>query len=59
MDPNKKLTQEDLNRLEMQFETPKIDLNAIDYDLYIKTHSDILARILFVYAKLNPGIKYV
>ena len=26
---------------------------------YIETHADILAKILFIYAKLNPGIKYV
>lgn len=48
-----------MNRLEMQFETPKMDLTADDLDHYIKTHSDILARILFVYAKLNAGLKYV
>lgn len=59
LDPNKKLTTEDLDRLEMQFETPKIDLSADDLDNYIRTHSDVLARILFVYAKLNAGLKYV
>ena len=48
-----------MDRLEMQFETPKMDLTADDLDNYIKTHSDILARILFVYAKLNAGLKYV
>ena len=26
---------------------------------YIETHADVLHRILFIYAKLNPGIKYV
>lgn len=36
-----------------------MDLTADDLDHYIKTHSDILARILFVYAKLNAGLKYV
>ena len=25
---------------------------------YIETHSDVLARILFIYAKLNPGVRY-
>ena len=30
-----------------------------DRDKRIETHSDILTRILFVYAKLNPGVKYV
>lgn len=59
LDPKKKLTIEDLDRLEMQFETPKIDLSPEDLDNYIRTHSDVLARILFVYAKLNAGLKYV
>lgn len=26
---------------------------------YIESHADVLHRILFIYAKLNPGIKYV
>lgn len=26
---------------------------------YIEAHSDALARILFIYARLNAGIKYV
>ena len=30
-----------------------------DLDNYIETHGDSLGRILFVYAKLNPGVKYV
>lgn len=59
LDSNRKLTIEDMDRLEMQFETPKMDLTADDLEKYIKTHSDILARILFVYAKLNAGLKYV
>mmetsp|Transcript_6830 Transcript_6830/g.11026 ORF Transcript_6830/g.11026 Transcript_6830/m.11026 type:complete len:117 (-) Transcript_6830:352-702(-) len=28
-------------------------------DNFIKTQSDALGRILFVYAKLNPGISYI
>ena len=59
LDSNRKLTIEDMDRLEMQFETPKMDLTAEDLESYIRTHSDILARILFVYAKLNAGLKYV
>jgi hypothetical protein len=59
LDTNKTLTLADLDRLEMQFETPKMDLSAEDLDKYITTHSDMLARILFVYAKLNAGLKYV
>ena len=27
--------------------------------MYIESHSDALARILFIYAPLNKGIKYV
>ena len=30
-----------------------------DRAAYIDTHSDVLARVLFIYAKLNPGVKYV
>jgi TBC1 domain family member 13 len=26
---------------------------------YIETHADVLHRVLFIYAKLNPGVKYV
>ena len=25
----------------------------------METHADVLAKILFIYAKLNPGVKYV
>ena len=25
----------------------------------IETHADAMARILYIYAKLNPGLKYV
>ena len=30
-----------------------------DVNNYIETHADVLHRILFIYAKLNPGIKYI
>lgn len=36
-----------------------MDILQKDRDLYIETHADILSRILFIYAKLNTGIKYV
>ena len=26
---------------------------------YIETHADVLARVLFIYGKLNPGVRYV
>lgn len=25
----------------------------------VEKHADVLARILFIYAKINPGMKYV
>lgn len=34
-------------------------MKADDLKNYIETHADVLHRILFIYAKLNPGIKYV
>ena len=45
--------------LETQFTMPIIEYTTEMLDDYIYTHSDILARILFVYAKLNAGLKYV
>lgn len=43
----------------MQSETKKSDLKAEDLAKYIESHADVLHRILFIYAKLNPGIKYI
>lgn len=37
----------------------KAELSANDRKNYIETHADVMSRILFLYAKLNPGIKYV
>lgn len=34
-------------------------MKADDTQNYIETHADVLHRILFIYAKLNPGIKYI
>lgn len=42
-----------------QAETKKAELTLDDKKYYIETHADVLARVLFIYAKLNPGIKYV
>jgi hypothetical protein len=25
----------------------------------VEKHADVIARILFIYAKLNPGVRYV
>jgi len=46
-------------RLKRQSELKKSELNAEDKEKYIETHADVLSRILFIHAKLNPGIKYV
>ena len=37
----------------------KQDLTKDDYDFYIDSHIDCLARVLFVYAKLNSGVRYI
>ena len=52
-------TEEDTKRLLMQAETKKSDLSAADKTNYIDSHFDAIARVLFIYAKLNPGIRYV
>ena len=49
----------DLERLLRQAEQKKSELSVEDRANYIETHADVLARVLFVYAKLNPGIRYV
>lgn len=56
VDPTK---NDQVDRLMMQADTKKADLSAKDIELYIETHADVLARVLFIYAKLNPGIRYV
>ena len=50
---------EDMNRLEMQARTKKSDLTPEDNAKYIESHIDCLGRVLFIYAKLNKGIRYV
>lgn len=52
-------SMEDQNRLEMQAKTKKSDLTQDDLQNYIESHIDCLARVLFIYARLNSGIKYV
>ena len=58
-DPARNVSSDDKARLDKQAETKKADLKAIDLKMYIETHADILHRVLFIYAKLNPGIKYI
>lgn len=48
-----------IERLLKQAECKKAELNVDDRKNYIETHADVLARVLFIYAKLNPGIRYV
>jgi TBC1 domain family member 13 len=52
-------TNKNWDRLLRQAELKKSELNAEDREKYIETHGDVLSRILFIYAKLNPGIRYV
>ena len=52
IDPNRNST-EDMDRLEMQQHTKKSDLSSDDVKYFIEAHSDALARILFIYARLN------
>ena len=41
---------EDMKRLEMQAHMRKCDLSPEDISNYIESHSDALARVLFIYA---------
>jgi len=52
-------TNKNWDRLLRQAELKKSELTAEDRQNYIESHGDIISRILFIYAKLNPGIKYV
>lgn len=59
LDESRNISKDDLARLERQAETKRADLRPEDRQNYIETHADVLHRILFIYAKLNPGIKYI
>ena len=59
VDSSRNVSPEDLARLQHQAEKKKSDLKPDDLKNYIESHADILHRVLFIYAKLNPGIKYV
>ena len=56
VDPAKRCFKE---QLAAQAEFKKADLCGNDRLNYIETHADILSKLLFIYAKLNPGVKYV
>jgi hypothetical protein len=59
LDKERNKNPEDLARLQRQAEVKKSDLKSADLSAYIESHADVLHRVLFIYAKLNPGIKYV
>ena len=59
VDSSRNIRIEDIQRLEKQQDTKKADLKSEEVRNYIETHGDVLHRVLFIYAKLNPGIKYV
>ena len=48
-----------MERLERQQHVRKCDLSRDDITNYIESHSDALARVLFIYAQLNKGVRYV
>lgn len=58
LDPSRR-TSADMDRLEYQHKTKKADLSQTDLQEYIESHSDCIARVLFIYAKLNKAINYV
>lgn len=58
VDPSRN-SSEDFHRLEMQARTKKCDMSGEDAAAYIESHLDALARVLFIFAKLNKGIRYI
>jgi hypothetical protein len=55
-DPKFKHMKDQLRR---QAKTKKADLSGYERLHYIETHADVISKILFIYAKLNAGVKYV
>ena len=49
----------DKEQLRKQAEVKKAHLHGDVRLKYIETHADVLARVLFIYGKLNPGVRYV
>lgn len=47
------------DQLKKQAKTKKADLSGNERIHYIETHADVISKILFIYAKLNAGVKYV
>ena len=57
VDTNKNVNNLDI--LMRQAECKRSELTLEDKQRFFVTHADVLARVLFIYAKLNPGVKYV
>ena len=47
------------DQLKKQAEYRKAELHGNFKRNYIITHADVMSRILFLYARLNPGVMYV
>lgn len=56
---DKELTLAQKEQLKKQAACRKADLNGYFKQNYIITHADVMSRILFLYARLNPGVVYV
>ena len=59
LDKDRCSSTKDLAQLRRQHEAKKSELKPTDLANYLETHADMLHRILFIYAKLNPAIKYI
>lgn len=53
------LSDQEKNIVDQQFDMRKIEMTKEEMEKYIYTNSDSFADILFLYAKLNPGVNYV
>ena len=51
--------RENTEQLKKQAAFRKADLVGYFKQNYIITHADVMSRILFLYARLNPGVVYV
>ena len=51
--------RENKEQLKKQAAYRKADLNGYFKKNYIITHADVMSRILFIYARLNPAVVYV
>lgn len=47
------------DQIKNQWQSKKADLNQNFKQNYVITHADVMSRILFLYARLNPGVMYV